>query len=112
MINQFKAPVCRIISLLVEGRYSDIEILTKSVRLAACDVKGIVNEYGRRLIMPPEEAFNLMNVVRVRNSGPQKWSITMPLWTEEEGRSDLSIILTLIQSDQGIEVELDDIHVL
>lgn len=36
----------------------------------------------------------------------------MPLWTIEEGRSDLSLELTLVENDKTISIELDDIHVL
>ena len=36
----------------------------------------------------------------------------MPLWTKEEGRSDLSIEVTVIKETSGFKIELDDIHVL
>jgi hypothetical protein len=36
----------------------------------------------------------------------------MPLWTREEGRSDLSIAITVIADGEGFRIELDDIHVL
>ena len=43
---------------------------------------------------------------------PPRWSVRMDLWTAEEGRSDLSLELTIIESGRGYTVELDDIHVL
>ena len=52
-----------------------------------------------------------MDVVRSNAVIPQ-FSVHMPLWTEEEGRSDLTLELTIKMPDKGIEVELDDIHVL
>jgi hypothetical protein len=36
----------------------------------------------------------------------------MPLWTREEGRSDLSVEITLIAQNGDFRIELDDIHVL
>jgi len=71
-----------------------------------------VSDYGRKLVLPPDDAFQLMNLVEVGNAQPRKWSITMPLWTREEGRSDLSISVTLIADKKGFAIELDDIHVL
>jgi len=36
----------------------------------------------------------------------------MSLWTAEEGRSDLSLELTITESGNGYLIEVDDIHVL
>ena len=36
----------------------------------------------------------------------------MPLWTQEEGRSDLTVGMTIIEQQNNFVVELDDIHVL
>jgi hypothetical protein len=53
-----------------------------------------------------------MEVAAVREVKPPRWSIIMPLWTAEEGRSDLSLELTLVENGETTNVELDDIHVL
>ena len=45
------------------------------------------------------------------DADPPAWSVVMTLWTEEEGRSDLSIVLTVTQLEDGFDVTLDDIHV-
>ena len=109
---ELKQPVRQVIKLLVEQRYSELESLTKGIRLRAGDMMQAVQSYKRTLIMPPEDSYNLMNAVNIRSSEPPQWSIVMPLWTQEEGRSDLSIELTLIKEIQGFRIELDDIHVL
>jgi hypothetical protein len=36
----------------------------------------------------------------------------VPLWTAEEGRSDLSLELSAIPIDGGHRFEIDDLHVL
>jgi RHS repeat-associated protein len=69
-------------------------------------------EYGRRLVRPPDDAFAELDRIRVRTDGPEQWSVIMPLWTQEEGLSDLCVSLTLIaRPEGGYRVELDDIHV-
>jgi len=108
---ELKQPVRQVIKLLVERRYSELELLTKGIRLGARDIAQAVADYKKTLVIPPEDSYDLMNVVSVRNSEPPKWSIIMPLWTKEEGRSDLSIELTLIKETQDFRIELDDIHV-
>ena len=85
---------------------------SKGQRLSAQDMAQAISDYGRRLVVPPDDAFKLMDVVEVRNVKPPQWSVNMPLWTQEEGRSDLSIGVTLISYEEGFKIELDDIHVL
>ncbi len=101
-----------IVKLLVAGKYIELEALTKGVRLSAPEMAKAVGSYGRQLVVPPDNAFRFLDAVEVRNMQPSRWSVTMPLWTQEEGRSDLSLEVTLIDRKQAIEIELNDIHVL
>lgn len=112
MNEQVRQPVREIVELLVAGKYAEVERITKRVRLSAEEMAKAISDYGRQLVIPPEEAFGLLDVVEVRNMQPPRWSVTMPLWTREEGRSDLSLELTLIHGQNAFDVELDDIHVL
>ncbi len=112
MNEQLRQPVGKVIELLAAGRYAEIETLTKGVRLSAQEVAKAISDYGRQLVIPPEDAFGLMDVVEIRNAQPPRWSVTMPLWTREEGRSDLSLELTLIRGQKALDIEIDDIHVL
>ena len=112
MSELLKQQVAQVMELLAAGKYSDLEALTNRVRLTASEMSSVITNYGRRLITPPAAAYDLMDVVNVRHAKPPRWSVTMPLWTLEEGRSDLSIELSIIQTNEGLKVELDDIHVL
>jgi len=89
-----------------------LELLTRGIRLSSEQIEAAIVEYGRTLVVPPVSAFSFMDVIEIRNSPSPSWSITMPLWTKEEGRSDLSLELTLVEKGGGFEVEVDDIHVL
>jgi hypothetical protein len=112
MQEQLINSVRGVIDLLVAHKYTKLEALTNGVHLKASDMDRAITEYGRRLVPPPENAIELMDVAKVRNASDNKWSITMPLWTQEEGRSDLSVELTLIHKGKSFAIELDDIHVL
>lgn len=112
MIEQLRKPVGKVVELLVAGRYAELDTLTKGVRLSAQEVAKAISDYGRQLVMPADDAFCLLDVVEIRNARPHRWSVTMPLWTQEEGRSDLSLELTIIRDHAAFDVELDDIHVL
>jgi hypothetical protein len=105
-------PVHQVLSLLVAGKYAELEALTKADRLNASEIAKTINDYGRKLVLPSDDAFQMMNVIEVRNAKPAQWSIIMPLWTREEGRSDLSIELMLTENRNDFAVQLNNIHVL
>lgn len=100
------------IELLVKQKYSELESLTKGIRLSAQDMMQAIAAYKGKLVIPPDDSYKLMDAIGVKNAEPPKWSIVMPLWTEEEGRSDLSVELTVVKETTGFRIELDDIHVL
>ena len=104
--------VAHLVELLSKGDYCEVETLTSGIRLPKDQIEAAIEQYGRTLAFPPEEAFDLMDIVEIRDAFPPAWSVTMPLWTVEEGRSDLSLELTIINEPSGPRIELDDIHVL
>ena len=112
MIEQLRLPVRQIIELFAARKYAEVETMTNGVRLNAEAMATAISDCGQDLVIPPDDAFALMDVVEIRDAQPRRWSITMPLWTREEGRSDLSLELTLSAGEQAFTIELDDIHVL
>lgn len=102
-----------ILRLLVEARYEEIEARTSGVRLSAAEMKGAVDNYGRRLRMPPPDTEVARSVVEVKGLSPRRWSVYVDLWTEEEGRSDLTLEMTVIDGPgPAFSLEIDDLHVL
>lgn len=112
MNERLREPVAQVLGLLAREDYSELARLTNQVRLSAQDIARVVSDYGRTLVEPPEDAFKLLDAVQVRGAQPPRWSITMPVWTKEEGRSDLSVELTVTDHGNGFNIELDDLHVL
>lgn len=113
MNNEIVGVVRNIMRLLVDGKFDDLVTITHGRRLTAFEMQQAIKDYGRRLVMPPESAYSqLIDMVFVEASAPSQWSIEMPLWTREEGQSDLSIELTVTQAEVAFDVQIDDIHVL
>ena len=112
MKDQLKIPVQNVLTLLVGEKYADLENLTRGVRLSAEAMAKAISDYGEKLVLLPEDGFRLMDVVEVKDSQPKRWSIAMPLWTQKEGRSDLTLEMTVIEKQNGFTIELDDLHVL
>ncbi len=96
-------------SLLVQRDYSRVEALTRGLRLSARDIAAAIEQYGHTLVLYPVD--RVFDVVEVRNSLPTSWSVVAPVFTREEGESDLSIELTIRESSPGYKIELDNIHV-
>lgn len=97
---------------LANRRYKDLEVLTNAVRLTADEMASAIFEYGRTVIEPPNNAFESISMIEINDTNPPKWSVVMPLWTVEEGRSDLSIELTIWSNSGRLKIEIDNIHVL
>ncbi|MEQ5855006.1 hypothetical protein NFI08_04800 [Halomonas sp. EF61] len=102
-----------VISLLVQKKYIELEEKSGGNRLKAYEIESAINEYGCDLAYPPEREFDSINMIEVFDSDPRRWSVRFDLWSEQEGKSDLSIELTIIEaSNKNTVVEIDDIHVL
>ena len=105
-----------IVSLLVEEGYERLEKLSGSVRLKAGEIETGVAEYGRRLVPPPDAAFEKIDAIPLLGVDPAQYSIRFRLFTEEEGESDLEIQMTLVDQpnkeiDGIMSVEIDNILV-
>jgi hypothetical protein len=112
MFHPFKADVERVVALLTAGAYDELASWTNGKRLSSVDLAAAVQSYGRTLIQPPSEAFNSLDVVRIKDAQPPAWSVRVDLWSEEDGRSYLTLELTVRRSENGYDVEVDDLHVL
>lgn len=75
----------------------------------ASDLKAVVDQYGQTLLPPPPG--QTWNVVAFVPPAPDGWSIWVPLWSVEEGRSDLELRFTAVRQVGRIEVELEDLRV-
>jgi len=110
---KLKATVRRVVSLLVQDDYEALERLTNGVRLTAAGMAEGVRKYGGNLILPPDDVFDNLDVIAVDGTQPKEWSVNVDLWTAKQGRSDLTLELTLRESGKEIhDVEIDNIHVL
>ena len=55
---------------------------------------------SRRVIPLPPEGWDLADAVRV-GGRPEQWFVAIPLWTSEEGRSDLTLEATVEDRTEG-----------
>ncbi len=98
---------------LARKEYYELSKFTGGIRLSATDIEQSVNEYGREVIEFPEEGYQQLDIIEIDNSTPKQWSVNVPVYTKEEGMSDLTLELTLIDTPSELYgAELNNLHVL
>jgi hypothetical protein len=81
-------------------------------RLTGDDLRNVISDYGRRVVSPPVDAYDKLDAVLVSGTAVPTWSVRAPLWTKEEGRSDLTLELTIALGTDAPSIELDDLRAL
>jgi hypothetical protein len=113
MTDDLLAPIRIIVDLLVRREYETVEAMTRGSRLSAREMEWAITQYGRTLTNPPVDAWSSLDVVQINGSMPPAFHVVVPLWTAEEGCSDLSVELQLTEIDEGLhETTLLDIRTL
>ncbi|HEX5750289.1 MAG TPA: hypothetical protein VFZ09_28920 [Archangium sp.] len=101
----------RLIEDLAAGRYAEIAADGRAGRLTEAELRTAVEDYGRTLVPMPDDVEMTVDVYE-QPSSPDTVAIDVPLWTQEEGRGDLTLSLTAIKQGETYTVEVDDLHVL
>ena len=109
--TKFMDPIRSLVETLVKGQFDQLERDGRSGRLFSHELKEALQAYGRTLIALPDEAFRLAEVYPVTGQNAT-WAVDVPLWTAEEGRSDLTLSVTVSDSQDGVRLEIDDLHTL
>ena len=73
--------VKQVVNDLAANRYSELAQQTDGRRLLLDNLAAIESDYGVTLVTPPDDAYELLDVVEVSRSNPRSWSVVMPLWT-------------------------------
>jgi hypothetical protein len=106
-----RAPITDLVEALVRGDFDSLEEDGRAGRVGADGLRRSITEYGRTLVVLPNEAFDLVEAGMV-TARPREWWIVVPMWTAEEGRSDLSLELAAVPTQDGHRLEVTDLHVL
>jgi uncharacterized protein (UPF0212 family) len=110
--DAIRAAVRKIADLLAAEQLDAVVQACSETRLSVDEIRAVIHDYGRRLVPPPPEAYSELDVVKVAGAKCPTWSVRAPLYTAEEGMSDLTLEVTIAKCDASVQIELDDIHVL
>jgi hypothetical protein len=105
--------VREIMTMLAKRDYHALQSHTRGVRLSAEQIESAIRQYGRTIAPYPDSAAPQLDGIQIALASTPTWSVRAPVFTVEEGRSDLTLELTVRdRPDGGCEVEIDGIHVL
>lgn len=112
-MTALETAVRTIVDLLVRGEYGTVERISRGRRLSAAELERAVTEYGRRLCAPESEWWDSVELTPITAAAEPAFHVAAPLWTVEEGRSDLTLELRLIEiAEEVYDTEVEDLHVL
>lgn len=103
--------IATLVQALAGTEFDVLEADGRSGRLTAEELRRAVADYGRTIVPLPAEAWDLVDVYPVEGHAGE-CALDVPLWTAEEGRSDLTLSLRARESGSLVEIEVEDLHVL
>ena len=102
--------VCRLVEDLSRGEYDAIHARGQCPRCTPAELRAAVEQYGRKLTPLPDVARELCDIYE---TGPTTFALDVPLWTVEEGRSDLTLqIDATLAHNTMTTVTISNLHVL
>ncbi len=94
---------------LARGAYAEVEARGGAGRLNGRVLRRAVEDYGRQLVPIPEEGWALVDAYK--RNGPRQL-VDVPLWTKEEGRSDLTLSVEANWVNGEPVLSVTDLHVM
>ena len=100
-----------LVKYLADKKYDELAELTDTIRLRSEEIAEAIATYLGNIIpvVRPED----IDAIKIETAKEDCWSVNVRLHMDEESPSDLTMSLTLVESDSPYyTTELDDIHVL
>jgi hypothetical protein len=113
--KKMEKTIMRLVNLFIKEEYAEIVNWSKEVRLTENEIKEAIDEWEQKVVFPPKDFFNHVDIMKIvdTDEGHKQWSVIFELWMDKDGKSDLSVELTFIESSEKYyDIELDNIHVL
>ena len=108
--ERFRTAAREVVDVLARRDYDDLAARGVLRRGSPDMIRTVVDDYGATITGLPDEAFEDEELIDL---GGGEWSLAVDVWTEDEGRSDLSIVLRFYEDETGkLSTELRDIRVM
>lgn len=106
-IEEYKKRIQEFIYCLVRKDYQAVNNLMLANSVPIQDIRRVIEEYGCTIIPLPVKAFDLALSYQISD---KQVDIYIPLWSEEEGQSDLTLSLSCFKNENKIKI--NDLEIL
>ena len=112
MTNTIKDLLKNLVILLVMSKYKEIIKNKENGRLTEEEIKTAINSYPGVISLPPDSAYNSINIYAIYDDKTQARNIEFDLWYDNKV-SDLTLEAVVYKTESGkFCIAIDDIHVL
>jgi hypothetical protein len=109
-MSSLEQAVRSIVDMLVEGKLEELETLSERLYFTAETLQEALDEFPYKPVPLPDEGW-WEEVTVIPVTGRPEYNVAAPLWTKEEGRSDLTFEMSLTElPDGGYDVTLNQLH--
>jgi len=109
--ERFRPVIKDLVHELVVSNYSGLETDGRAGLFSAERLHEVVTDYSPcTFIDLPDEVWEQADAYYIERRG--YWAVDVPLWTVEEGRSDLTLQVTIHETDDGFNIAIENLHVL
>jgi hypothetical protein len=112
--DKIKHSVREIVELLVSENYIKLENMNKIGILTANEVERAILNYGEKLTLPPNDAYDCIDIFKLDNPKEfvKEFSIDFELWANNS-KSDLTLSCeATVDVQDNVIVSLYSVHVL
>lgn len=109
--SQVRAIVADLLVLLADGDYESIMERCGYSLLNGDDLRAAIADYGRKIVAPPAD-YRFLRACELKARAVPTWHVEADLWAEEEGRSDLTLEMTIEFEASGPVIGINNLHVL
>lgn len=106
-IDDYIGQIENYVACLANKDYQAAQDLTLSDSVPIENIQRRLKEYGNEITPLPVNAFDLVLVYQITDN---QIDIYLPLWSREEGRSDLTLSMTCFKGEKKIRI--NDLEVL
>jgi dTMP kinase len=90
------------VGLLVGEQFVTLAKLSAESGIRPEDLAAAVRRHGTSLVRPPEQAFDDLDPIECERAGKHAYAIDFSLWSKEEGPSDLTMQLDVVEAMPGV----------
>ena len=109
-IQEFIPLIKEVIIDISNEDYNKLNQKYEYSRVSIDDLAKTIKKYGNHIVPLPERAFDFAEKYYIESE--KRIDVYLPLWTKEEGKSDLTLSISCYNNESELYIEINDLRVL